>query len=132
MQSVASPLLLIALFLGSRGVLAAEPEGNALRGAAVFQKYCVLCHGASGHGDGRAAALQKARPADLTLSDRSDAYKLQIIREGGVALQRSTSMPPWSDVLSESQIRDVVAYLRTLTRTLPATAARTTQPSSAR
>jgi mono/diheme cytochrome c family protein len=95
---------------------AEDLDAAAARGATVFEKYCTLCHGKTGHGDGRAARLQEARPADLTLSRRSDAYKLQIIRSGGAALQRSASMPAWSDALSEAEMRDVVAYLRTLVK----------------
>jgi mono/diheme cytochrome c family protein len=94
---------------------ASEPQDDAVsRGAALYQTYCELCHGTSGKGDGRAATLQRTRPADLTLSARSDEYKIQIITAGGAAVKRSTSMPAWRDSLSQQQIRDVVAYLRTL------------------
>jgi mono/diheme cytochrome c family protein len=94
---------------------ASEPQGDAVsRGAALYQTYCELCHGTSGKGDGRAATLQRTRPADLTLSPRSDEYKIQIITAGGAAMNRSTSMPAWRDSLSQQEIRDVVAYLRTL------------------
>lgn len=111
--------LLAALLLIMHTGSAEDIEAPAVRGAAVFRKYCVVCHGKQGHGDGRAAALQQARPADLTQSWRSDAYKAEIIRFGGAALQRSASMPPWSDQLSEAEIQDVVRYLRTLVRTAP-------------
>ncbi len=94
---------------------ASDPQDDAVaRGAALYQTYCELCHGTSGKGDGRAATLQRTRPADLTLSARSDEYKIQIITAGGAAVKRSTSMPAWRDSLSQQQIRDVVAYLRTL------------------
>jgi mono/diheme cytochrome c family protein len=118
-----SPLLLNAA--GADG-----HEDAAARGAAVYQKYCVLCHGAQGSGDGRAASLQKARPADLTLSTRSDAYKAQMIRLGGEAMQRSGSMPSWTDVLSEQQIQDVVVYLRTLVQRAAVRDAATPEPGA--
>ena len=107
----AALLLLLPLMARAGGEEAAQP---AERGAVVFQQYCVLCHGEAGHGDGRAAQLQKTRPSDLTLSRRSDAYKARMIRDGGQALQRSANMPSWSQVLSAEQIDDVVAFLRTL------------------
>jgi cytochrome c oxidase cbb3-type subunit III len=84
------------------------------RGRELFETYCVLCHGAAGKGDGRAASLQKIRPSDLTASARSDEYKLRIISEGGAALSRSEGMPPWKTVLSRQQIADVVVYLRAM------------------
>lgn len=94
-------------------------DGNdaaSARGRTLFDTYCVLCHGAGGKGDGRAASLQKVRPSDLTVSPRSDEYKLQIITNGGAALSRSESMPAWSTVLSPQQIADVVVYLRAMTQ----------------
>jgi len=84
------------------------------RGAAVFQKYCVLCHGTEGRGDGRAARLQQVRPADLTQSKRDPAYKLQIVSRGGAAMNRSASMPAWGEVLTGQEVTDVVAYLQVL------------------
>lgn len=92
----------------------AHDEPAALRGAQIFKTYCRLCHGELGKGDGRAAALQQQPPSDLTMSRRSDEYKVSIIRGGGAAMNRSSSMPAWRDVLSEQQITDVVAYLRVL------------------
>lgn len=91
-------------------------EISSLRGRALFETYCVLCHGSAGKGDGRAASLQKVRPSDLTVSSRSDEYKTQIISNGGAAMSRSEGMPPWKTVLSRQQIADVVVYLRTMTQ----------------
>ena len=95
---------------------AADSKDSAsARGRALFDTYCVLCHGTGGKGDGRAASLQKVRPADLTVSSRSDDYKVQIITNGGASMKRSQSMPPWKTVLSQQQIADVVVYLRGMT-----------------
>lgn len=87
---------------------------NGGRGAAVFSKYCVLCHGANGKGDGRAVSLQKVPPANLTISPRSLAYKVQIIRKGGGAMGRSAGMPAWNGVLSEEELAEVAAYVHSL------------------
>lgn len=109
----------IALVFASAGVLASTHEMRpgatpVARGAAVFSKYCALCHGSGGAGDGRAASMQKARPADLTVSSRSRSYKLQIVRDGGAELGRSSSMPAWREVLTDAEIADVVEYVETL------------------
>ncbi|HET9448797.1 MAG TPA: cytochrome c [Steroidobacteraceae bacterium] len=109
----------LALAFASAGVLASTHEvrpgaTSATRGAAVFSKYCALCHGGGGAGDGRAASMQKVPPADLTVSSRSRSYKLHIVRDGGAQLGRSSSMPAWRDVLSDAEIADVVEYVETL------------------
>lgn len=86
----------------------------AARGAAVFQRYCVLCHGSTGHGNGRAARLHNPRPVDLTRSEANDQYRELIIRRGGLKVGRSEAMPPWQDELTAQQIRDVIAFLGAL------------------
>lgn len=104
-------LWLPLLLAFSQSARAAEPSTPV--GAQVYAKYCMLCHGATGKGDGRAAVIQQRKPADLTKSTQTHAYKLDIVRRGGAALNRSSSMPAWSDVLSEEEISQVVAYLQT-------------------
>ncbi len=82
------------------------------RGEIVFKTNCILCHGVNGDGMGRASVLFDPPPADLTRSDKNDVYKKMIITMGGEAMGRSSVMPIWSMELSESEIDDVVAYLR--------------------
>ena len=92
-------------------------DAAAVRGSIAFRTYCVLCHGAGGKGDGRAAKMYTPRPADLTVSPFGDAYKEMIIRGGGASVGRSAFMPPWGDELTEEQIKDVVSFLRELRKT---------------
>lgn len=113
------PLRGLALALASASVLASTHDARpakppVARGADVFAKYCSLCHGSGGAGDGRAASLQKVPPANLTVSTRARSYKLQIVRDGGGAMGRSSSMPAWRDVLTDGEITDVVEYVQTL------------------
>lgn len=90
------------------------PEATIYRGNIVFKNYCILCHSAKADGTGRAAKLYTPRPAKLVLSDKNDAYKEMIIRQGGGAIGRSEFVPPWGKELTDEQIRDVVAYLRSI------------------
>jgi mono/diheme cytochrome c family protein len=96
-------------------VFAGEPDASA-RGASIYQRYCALCHGADGTGHGRAARLHVPPPVDLTRSQVNDAYRELIIRKGSQAIGRSAGMPPWSDELTDAQIRDLIGYLRQLKR----------------
>ena len=113
------PLRDITLALASASALASSYETlpgktPVARGAALFSKYCSLCHGAGGAGDGRAASVQNVPPANLTVSWRTRDYKMQIVRDGGAAVGRSSSMPAWRDVLTDADIANVVDYVQTL------------------
>lgn len=87
-------------------------DAAVIRGSIAYRTYCVLCHGVSGKGDGRAAKMYTPRPANLTVSPFPDQYKEMIIRGGGPAVGRSAFMPPWGDELTDEQIRDLVSFLR--------------------
>ncbi len=84
------------------------------RGEVVFKTNCVLCHGVNGDGKGRASVLYNPPPADLTRSDKNDQYKIMIITLGGATMGRSEIMPVWGEQISAQEIRDVVAYLKTI------------------
>ena len=57
----------------------------------------------------------KPPPANLTMSDKNDEYKIMIITLGGAAMGRSTVMPAWGEqLLLPQEIEDVVAYLKTV------------------
>jgi cytochrome c1 len=89
-------------------------EAAAFRGGLVYANYCVTCHGMNADGNGRAARLYTPRPANLRGSDKNDQYVSLIIRKGGAALGRSEFMPTWDAELTEEQVRDLVAYLRSI------------------
>jgi mono/diheme cytochrome c family protein len=102
----------LALAAFAAEALPSRDEQAVSRGSQVFQRYCVLCHGAKGDGRGAAAKSYKPAPANLVSSPYPDEYKELIIRKGGQAIGRSPYMPPWGDELSETQMRDLIAYLR--------------------
>ena len=85
-------------------------------GKDVYTTNCSSCHGDSGTGDGPAGASLDPKPADLVaiLSKVSDDRVFWIVNEGGAAAGLSASMVSWKDTLSEDEIWQVIAYLRTL------------------
>lgn len=102
----------IGLFFGTVMPGQAEPQtmnGDAARGKVLFERNCAGCHGSQGGGDGY--RLLGPNPADLTAPStrkKSDAELLKTIHEG------KPNMPAWKVNLTERQIRDVLAYVRTL------------------
>jgi len=93
-----------------------SPEAAMIRGRIVFQSYCVLCHGVTAEGNGRAARLHNPPPANLVLSKMPAQYFEQIIRKGGEAMGRYRGMPPWGEQLTDEQVGDVIHYLMSVRR----------------
>lgn len=95
-------------------VVAATPEAEARQ---LFEGRCSPCHGASGAGDGVAAAALNPRPRnfhDATWqSSVTDAQIENIIRVGGAAVGKSVAMPANPDLASKPA---VVTALRALIR----------------
>ena len=89
-------------------------DAAVFRGGLVYGNYCVTCHGTNADGNGRAARLHNPRPANLRASDKNDAYIRLIVSRGGEALGRSSGMPPWAEELTDEQINDVTAFVRSV------------------
>ena len=89
-------------------------DAAIFRGGLVYANYCVTCHGINADGNGRAARLHTPRPANLRASDKNDEYIRLIVLRGGEALGRSPKMPPWGEELTDEQINDVVAFVRSV------------------
>jgi len=91
---------------------------DAARGKIEFENYCVSCHGPRGEGDGPVGLALNPRPARLGdrgyMSSKTDDYVFQVIKNGGASVGRSPMMAPWGGSLSDAQIRDVIAYIRSL------------------
>jgi len=109
-------LLLAAAFTLTRTRLEAQQRGKA-----VYDKHCAECHGRSGKGDGAAAAYVAPHPRDFS----TGRYKIRSTETGSVPtdedLMRSvrqglygTAMPAWDRILSDTDIQDVVAYIKSL------------------
>ena len=92
-----------------------------------YQWYCSQCHGSDGKGAG-----VNAKPSTLGLNlpemsvaprnhtsakdmeTLSDNDLFQAIKGGGVAVSKSSLMPPFGKTMSESDMKDLVKYLREL------------------
>jgi high-affinity iron transporter len=81
-------------------------------GAELFQTHCAECHGDEGDGDGFAVANLPIPipPTDFTRERLSMNESLRILRNG----VPGTSMAPWGDRLSETEMQSVAGYLQTL------------------
>ncbi len=98
----------------------AGTEGNGDGGARIFVANCARCHGREGKGDGPdLVKLQSAvSPADWTDKESNqeltDSFIVAMITKGGKANGKSRVMPAFGDKLNAQQVRDLLAFIRSL------------------
>jgi len=97
---------------------AAPQERDVAKGQASYQQLCASCHGPRGAGDGPAGQALQPKPAHhddgAYMNALSNEHLFRVIKEGGAAVGKSPFMAPWGGALSDAQIWDVVAFVRTL------------------
>jgi mono/diheme cytochrome c family protein len=98
----------------------AQTKGDAKAGKLKYDANCVGCHGATGKGDGAAAAALNPKPGDMTdgkaMKALGDKYLFDIIKNGGASQKKSPIMPASGKKLNDQEISDIVAYVRSLAK----------------
>jgi len=88
----------------------ADTKEAVERGESVFKSHCAICHFAASTekkiGPGLKELPKRPKFGDGTKNDNQSLTKL--IQNGG------KNMPPLHEDLTDAQIRDLLAYLRTL------------------
>ncbi len=94
--------------------------GDIANGKAKYDTLCLSCHGATGLGDGPIGAALPEGQKPRNLQDKAsykfatdDAKLAQIIKHGGGSVGLSMLMPAQA-ALSDAEISDVVAYVKSL------------------
>ena len=92
--------------------------GNPKVGKEQYDRLCSVCHGPTGKGDGQGLRGMPVHPKSFSdaaaFRNVTDQALFDAIQKGGAATGKSPMMPPFGTQLNEGQIRDLVAYLRTL------------------
>lgn len=88
------------------------------QGKRVFYSTCVWCHAdATPAGPSNRSNLNPSPPLfndGATFNALSDEFMQNTITLGGSAMGKSALMPPWGRTLSQEDIRDVIAFARTI------------------
>ena len=88
-----------------------HPERDVLSGRVIFSTICVRCHGIDGKGGGQTKFTPPV--ADLTspkVQGKLDAKLFKSVHDG----KPGTAMGAWREALTDDEIWDALAYVRTL------------------
>jgi mono/diheme cytochrome c family protein len=94
-------------------------NGNEKRGKALYERYCIFCHGRYGDGRGESAPYLDPKPRDFTKA----VFKCHSTPSGSLPLDsdlydtisrgvHSSGMPSWKPLLRQERV-DLVAYIKT-------------------
>lgn len=92
------------------GMIVVSASAQAQDAAGTYKAKCVACHGADGKGS---AMGQKMGTHDFTSADvqkETDPQLTEIITKG------KAKMPSYDGKLKDTEIKDLVAYIRSLAK----------------
>jgi hypothetical protein len=112
------PLVLASTSLSAQGISLDGVPYETMTGEQLYQATCANCHGVDGAGVPQNKLGFDIPPADFTdcgfAHREPDADWIGIAHEGGPVRGFSHMMPAFGGALSEEQIVQVMAYVRTL------------------
>jgi mono/diheme cytochrome c family protein len=97
--------------MGLKDLSSATNGGDPVSGREIYVNTCIRCHGIDGKGAQGITLVPQ--PADLSspaVQNRLDGTLFKRIHGG----KPNTAMGAWKHALSDEEIWDVIAYVRTL------------------
>lgn len=125
MTRTISRFALSALAAGAFLAAPAAMAGDVAAGKAKYDMFCTSCHGATGKGDGPIGGALNPKPRDFSVGDfKIDADKdgkagtdtdlRMVVKNGAAAYGGSPMMAPWGATLSDADLDNVLAFVRSL------------------
>lgn len=119
-RSVSACIAAALFFILTAPHLAAADDADRMRAAKTYQMNCAVCHGPTGYPDPdnpvvQALGVMPANFSDALFNSREPSSDwFLVIKHGGPALGFSEIMPAFGEQLSDEEIVEMVAYLKTL------------------
>lgn len=108
--------MIISILIPS--VFAVQGEGDVMEGKKLFLTFCSACHGSGGRGDGEASKFLDKKPRDLAnqriMFKKTDRELFDFINQRNKDFHGAQFIPQFRLEFEESQVWDIVAYIRSL------------------
>ena len=109
-ESQVMALIAYLRFLGStKHDLMGDPEV----GLQLYQRYCQVCHGVEGDGDGIMTNLMGIMPMDHTNPNETNSLDNEELVES-ILDGKGRYMPAWRGILTQNDVEALVSYIRLL------------------
>jgi len=98
----------------------ANLRGDAANGKLLHAEHCAACHGLTGAADVVVMHMDETPPDQGNpeyMKNLPDSYLYLAICRGGEGVGKSYVMSPWGDFFTDSEIRDLIAWVRTFSKT---------------
>lgn len=117
-RAVVRVTLLTIMVVSVLGACTAVPTTAETKVPEKFIALCAPCHGSAGDGNGPAAAAMDPKPRNFidgkVMNGRTDAQLMNVIKNGGQVEKFSPFMIAFAGQLSDSEIKEMIAYIRSL------------------
>ncbi len=87
--------------------------GDPKLGYNLYQKYCHVCHGVEGDGDGVMTKLMGIMPMDHTNPNETNPLTNKELASS-ILDGKGRFMPAWRDTLTQQEVEALVSYIRML------------------
>jgi len=108
-DEIASLIAWLRFMSRAKHGLAGDPQA----GFELFDKYCTVCHGEDGYGDGVMGKLMALSPMDLSNPNETDRFTNAELAEA-ILNGSGRYMPAWRGILTEEDVDALVSYIRLL------------------
>ncbi|SRR5579884_1032257 len=108
-------LFLVTVILPSLLVYAQMP-GSPQRGKLYYEGHCASCHGLGGDGNGPAGSGLNPRPTNFKNAAVMSGLTDNDLERAILIGKANTAMRGYSTVLQPQDVRDLIAYLRSISK----------------
>ncbi len=89
--------------------------GDPELGLKLYQKFCSVCHGEEGEGDGEMTKIMPIEPMDHTNPNEINDFSNEELRDSILnSTGENSFMPAWKNIITDIEVEALISYIRLL------------------